>query len=1388
MPDDYSADIQTTGAVTVGGTVEGTIDSAGDRDWFAVEFEAGRTYTIDLRGSPTGDGTLSDPYLYGIHDANNLLSGTTNDDGGSGRNSQVTFTAATGGTYYVAAGAKGNNEGTYTLSVTDTTPPPDDFADTAATAGIIEVGGSVTGEIGAARDFDWFALDAIAGHTYVIDLEGSETDAGTLANPQLRGLFDAGGSRLPGTTNDRDGGEGLNSRMTWTAGETGTVYVVARGHKEDTGTYTLSVTDTTPPDDFGATAATAGAIEVGGSVTGEINSPRDFDWFALGVVAGRTYVIDLEGSETDAGTLANPQLRGLFDAGSRRLPGTTNDRDGGESLNSRMTWTAGETGTVYVAARGHKDDTGTYTLSVTDITPQAQEQDAANASPAFTEASYAFELAENADGGPFGIALGEVRATDPDGDAVTYSIVSGAAGRFAIDAETGALSYVGTGENSASGAPSYDLTVRASDGVLHSDVTVTVNVTDVEEHVIHEQVADEAPVFGQASYEFSLAENTDGSTSRVSLGVVAASDAVEYSIAAGNGSGLFEIDAGTGELFYVGSGEDYESDTTSFDLTVRASDGEQTTDTTVTVNVTDVDEQEDDFSATVDTTGSVEVGGTTTGEIQSANDQDWFAVELEAGRTYQIELRGLHTFDGTLNDPYLRGIHDADGNLISGTTNDDGGHYNNSHLTFTATDSGTYYIAAGGESSQGTYEVEVWEDDFSQSTETTGTVEVGGTASGEIHRASDHDWFAVELEAGKAYQIDLSGVRSGGGTLNLPHLRGVYDADGIQIPGIYSPFAFAYGFQNPHNRLIEGVSSVDIQMFRGEDSQAFFTPDEDGTYYLELGNLDFISTGTYTVGVTEVEDDFLRTVDTTGTVAVGGTVTGEIQYPNDRDWFAVELTAGVTYKLGLSGEADDGGTLPEPWIRGIHDANGSRVSDTTYFASDPGSNSELIFRPTEDGTYYVAAGSYMSNNREEEIGTYTLQVSIDDTRVDPTGTSEPAGGDLAADTSTIGRVAVGGSVFGEIGAAADRDWFAVELEAGKTYRINTDGVQSGGGTLPRGRLYNVYDADGNAIPGVDDEPITWLPIHGANPRQVRNMDGLAFFTPDEDGTYYLEVGSGYFEVPFGGSTGTGTYTVSVAEMEDDFSASIDTTGTVEVGGTATGESQYEIDRDWFAVELTAGETYKVELLGASAKGGTLHQPYIWGIHDAEGHLIGGTSDYRSGPHSGSQVFFTPDEDGTYYVAAGNHESGSLASDVGTYTLQVSIDDFTDDIHTTGTLEVGGSVTGEIEAQGDRDWFAVTLEAGKTYQVDMEGSATDGGTLDNPTLYPLRDANGNDVPLRIGSDRDSGEGLNSRATFTVDEDGTYYVVALSGGHMYAVDSHGRSIGSYTLSVEELVDAI
>ena len=336
--------------------------------------------------------------------------------------------------------------------------------------------------------------------------------------------------------------------------------------------------------------------------------------------------------------------------------------------------------------------------------------DAAEA-PAFAEESYAFELAENVDGSANRLSLGAVTATDPDGDEVRYSLTGGNESMlFNIDAASGELYYVGPGEDYESGVTSHELTVRASDAAHTVDTTVTVTVTD----------AADAPAFAEESYAFELAENVDGRVNRLSLGLVTAtdldSDSVRYSLVGGNDSSLFAIGETSGELYYVGAGEDYESGVTSYELTVRASDGTHASDAAVTVALGDVrghsEPEGGDLPNDRTTTGLVLVDeGAVTGNIEATWDLDWFAVQLVAGRTYRIDFRGQPTGDGTLVDPFLYGVFDGDGRLIRGTTSPDGGTSYNSRLVFTAPGEGTYYIATSGNgthpSGTGTYELEV---------------------------------------------------------------------------------------------------------------------------------------------------------------------------------------------------------------------------------------------------------------------------------------------------------------------------------------------------------------------------------------------------------------------------------------------------------------------------------------------------------------------------------------------------------------------------------------------------------------------------------------------------------------------------------------------------------
>ena len=83
------------------------------------------------------------------------------------------------------------------------------------------------------------------------------------------------------------------------------------------------------------------------------------------------------------------------------------------------------------------------------------------------------------------------------------------------------------------------------------------------------------------------------------------------------------------------------------------------------------------------------------------------------------------------------------------------------------------------------------------------------------------------------------------------------------------------------------------------------------------------------------------------------------------------------------------------------------------------------------------------------------------------------------------------------------------------------------------------------------------------------------------------------------------------------------------------------------------------------------------------------------------------------------------------------DSISDGIGTTGRITAGRSVTGEIETANDRDAYAVELVAGRTYRIDLEGVATDKGTLADPLLRWLRDDDGHGRGGHAGRQRRRG---------------------------------------------------
>ena len=117
---------------------------------------------------------------------------------------------------------------------------------------------------------------------------------------------------------------------------------------------------------------TPGRVAVGGSATGAIGIPKDQDRFAVDLEAGRTYRFDLTGRPGGGGTLRDTYFRAIYNSEGRYQSGSYNDDfDGGR--DSRVTFTAPASGTYYARVSGDRNETGTYTLSVTDVTGPASK-------------------------------------------------------------------------------------------------------------------------------------------------------------------------------------------------------------------------------------------------------------------------------------------------------------------------------------------------------------------------------------------------------------------------------------------------------------------------------------------------------------------------------------------------------------------------------------------------------------------------------------------------------------------------------------------------------------------------------------------------------------------------------------------------------------------------------------------------------------------------------------------------------------------------------------------------------------------------------------------------------------------------------------------------------
>lgn len=706
---------------------------------------------------------------------------------------------------------------------------------------------------------------------------------------------------------------------------------------------------------------------------------------------------------------------------------------------------------------------------------------------------------------------------------------------------------------------------------------------------------------------------------------------------------------------------------------------------------------EDDFGGGTGTSGRVEVGGSTRGEIETPSDADWFAVSLREGSTYRFELQGVGGGGGTLEDPFLTLFNGAADPLARNDDDPAGGR--DSVIEFTAQNTGTFFLAATGYGSgTGTYTISAElverrvEDDFAADDSTTSRLRPDGAdTSGTIETTGDRDWHRLNASVGVTYIIDLVGG-TGPDELADPLLE-LFDSAGNRI-----------GFNDNSGGT--------------DNSQLTFTAPANGDFFFAASAADGAGTGSYAMRVRireadGTEGDVPNDPSTEARVEVGGRYDGELRPEGDRDWIKVNLSGGSVYDISMTGRGGD--PLADPYLR-IFDARGNELASNDDYEGSRDSFLEA-FSPTSSGTYYVSAGSY----RDAGAGNYRVQVT------------EASGGDedIPADLTTGSTLAVDGAVDSTLDFAGDRDWHSVTLQGGRSYRIDL----VGSGDNPVADTYlRAYDSRANLLAQDDDS--------GAD----RNSSLV--LSPGADGTYFFSAGA-YNDA------GEGQYTISLADLGrvDDIAGDATTEATVNRKGRKQGQVEVADDKDWVAFDVEAGGEYRFDLRGKGNARNKLEDPLLV-VRDQFGNEL--AYDDNSGSGDNSRIVYRATETGRIYLevsSAGEDDTGKWK--ILTRTLSEGNDDHPNDFVGNALLEDGSPIVGDIEEAGDLDVFRFEGEAGKTYQIDVLGGPTGDGTLSD-SILGIFDSSGNILPNGFNDDEPGGT-FNSQVTFEALYSGDYYAV-------------------------------
>ena len=699
-------------------------------------------------------------------------------------------------------------------------------------------------------------------------------------------------------------------------------------------------------------------------------------------------------------------------------------------------------------------------------------------------------------------------------------------------------------------------------------------------------------------------------------------------------------------------------------------------------------------------------GAVALSEWQGGDQPEYYAVELQAGVAVQFNI---YMVDNPSARPAMF-VTDRFGTLLTVES-----AYNVGALTeqllFTPTVSGTYYLAVDPNAALGVAAIAAsTSSDIPGDNQSTIEIFPDTTRNSTFDFTGDQDWFLIHTSDGEHVQVDFTW---GFPTFGLT--QGEITTIEQEAPVL-----------TLHRADGSVVSTAQAEAGMSGDYTFTFSGLPAGDYFVSVSHplTEYYS---YSIERTSVYDDVAPGTATTATIEVDGdAVTGILQGDSqaDVDGYRFNADAGQTIIF----DVNDSRPVPFHYNLVIRDSDGDIVA-----GSESATVSSLTFTPSSSGTYVVdMIGPYGIDQSEYWL---SARSTVDDYPEAP---------------STTGLLADGQLFTFRTDGAVDRDWAAVDLQAGETFEVLYESVYS--------LSVQLLDEHGSVI------------AYPSN--TIRTVDGVTYksyyFDAPDTGRYFVSFASGDTGLPI---------TVETHIWSDDYPNSIPAPDALLLdtdGASVSGVLETTGDHDVFRLELGFDQGVLVQTT-TEFSSSALNVVLI----DDDAQESTGLAKYYGRPQS---LLFSASAD-----TAGSWFLQCSAAATGAYTIDITPveDDFSTSEHEYGQILMNGTVSGQSTFNNDVDRFAVTVNAGDIVRFDLD--------ISEPGYAHFRiiDSNGHEVDAGFLSDW-SNELQDYDNHFThggqtgayrFASSGTYYV-EVTGGARYA---GGIIPTDYTITAQQVAQS-